>query len=141
MAECNNCGKCCNPIQLSYTPAQLKAAGPMALEHYEDYEFVLTALERIPYREGIEKLPHLRQPGIVFHGLDKKPTMSVAFYKCKYYDEENLRCSNYENRPPMCSGYPWYGKAPKPTRPLPYECSFNEDVGREVKVTISSKGG
>ena len=28
------------------------------------------------------------------------------FYTCKYYNKETRRCTNYANRPNMCSAYP-----------------------------------
>lgn len=34
-----------------------------------------------------------------------------CFFYCAHYDEETATCTDYDNRPDMCAGYPWYGRS------------------------------
>lgn len=58
------------------------------------------------------------------------------YYSCKWYDDVERRCTNYENRPTVCSEYPWGASDRRSIMAqqvlLPPSCSFNADVGREV---------
>jgi Fe-S-cluster containining protein len=42
----------------------------------------------------------------------KEAGMKVYWYSCDYL-KGNI-CTNHENRPPICRGYPWYGEEPNP---------------------------
>lgn len=44
---------------------------------------------------------------ITFTGTRHAP--GRAEYTCKFYNKETKRCMDYENRPPMCSNYPYDG--------------------------------
>lgn len=34
------------------------------------------------------------------------------FYTCKLFNKYTGQCSDYENRPQICKGFPWYGRDP-----------------------------
>lgn len=131
MAECNSCGGCCDPVSMPFSQQQLREVGPRAMTSIEDYLFVLNDLTRIPYREGLRKSPHYKQGGVttVGYGLDGEVLMMHSvFYECRHFDKDTRRCTNYENRPPLCRDYPWYGDPPDPSKALPLDCSYIEDI-------------
>ena len=47
--------------------------------------------------------------------------------ECRFYDREHAACRAYGRRPPMCSGYPWYGRDPEPGWAY-RQCSYLLDV-------------
>jgi Fe-S-cluster containining protein len=47
---------------------------------------------------------------------------------CDQFDPETRMCTAHDDRPPICSGYPWYGAEPNPNRALDPQCSFIADV-------------
>jgi len=50
-------------------------------------------------------------------------------YTCSAFDTTTRRCSAHETRPPICRGYPWYGREPRAADPvLPARCSHHADV-------------
>lgn len=61
------------------------------------------------------------------------PRGSVVGFSCPFFDTDTRLCTAYEKRPPICSGFPWYGKDPAEqaanpmTRPSE-RCSYWEDV-------------
>lgn len=98
--------------------------------------FVLNDLTRIPYREGMARSPHLRDATSPLVDADGNLPAGQAFYECRWYDSASKECTNYENRPPLCVGYPWYGNGPNPAAALPHDCSYREDI----PVTIGRRG-
>lgn len=48
--------------------------------------------------------------------------------RCDAFDPVTRACTAYEDRPPICSGYPWYGKAPNRSKLLNPACSYHADV-------------
>ena len=53
----------------------------------------------------------------------------VFFYECRHYNIETRQCLDYENRPSICRGFPWYGKEPVVSTldELP-DCGYREDL-------------
>ena len=48
--------------------------------------------------------------------------------RCDAFDPETRLCTAGESRPPVCSGYPWYGERPVPGK-IPYlHCSYQADL-------------
>lgn len=35
-----------------------------------------------------------------------------VFLACEHYDDAHQMCRAYDSRPPVCSGFPWYGRKP-----------------------------
>jgi Fe-S-cluster containining protein len=63
----------------------------------------------------------------------------VRRVRCDAYDPVNRLCGAHEQRPPVCSDFPWYGRDPNGeasrdiAAALPPQCSFNADVaGRRM---------
>jgi Fe-S-cluster containining protein len=64
----------------------------------------------------------------------------VCAVRCDAFDPDTRECTAYEDRPPICSGYPWYGKTPDRERLLDPCCSFNADVRTLLSLTVLSRG-
>lgn len=132
MTACNDCGACCSPVQLPYSQNDLRFAAPWQVDP-EMRRWVLEDLTPIPKRDGLARSPHLTQGGTTFAIIGGQPSAVTAFfYECRHYDPDNRACLNYENRPEVCSEYPWYGEGPDPSKALPLTCSYLADVGRPV---------
>lgn len=95
---------CCDPVKTHLPPqAMTGPSGPFAREHW-------TVIEVIE-DQGHWPIYHLR---------------------CDRFDSHARRCTAYADRPPICSGYPWYGREPSIERAevLDLMCAFQADVGR-----------
>lgn len=60
------------------------------------------------------------------------PAASDAWptWSCDKFDPVHALCTAHEDRPPVCSGYPWYGKEPGPERAAKLYncCSYLADL-------------
>lgn len=83
-------------------------------------------------REALAKAPHMR--GVELVDQDGQPVLYPFFYSCPSFDLETRRCTDYDNRPPVCRGYPWYDRGPSLATSLPPECSYREDIGQPVEM-------
>lgn len=140
MTQCNGCGGCCDPVVSPFTHRQLRGLLPIQMDAEQriNREFMLNHLTPISRREGLRRAPHLTQGGVTFAIFEGRPVeVWSQFYECDFYDPEAKACTAYEQRPPMCSGYPWYDGRPDPSAALPGPCEFHLDVGRKpTPVTI-----
>lgn len=127
MTDCNNCGGCCDPVMLPYSRIQAETAGPDM--DPLNRRWVLEDLTPISRREGMARSPYVKD-GLTILGDQRTGEAHwfwSFFYDCKHYDAENKRCTNYENRPPICRDYPWYDGGVDTQKALPLECSFRAD--------------
>jgi Fe-S-cluster containining protein len=123
-----------------WTQAEIRDLGPDQMPA-ENKRWALEDLTPINRREGLRRSPYLTDGGVTILGDERTGEAVMVwsrFYECRHYDRENKRCMDYENRPPVCRDYPWYGQAPDPLKSLPLECSYREDV-TTVGVTIADK--
>lgn len=101
MTECApGCGRCCDPVTTSFDPnGELNGpSAPFIREHWQ-----------------------VRESGVDPWG--KTQWLSV----CDQFDPATRLYTAHDERPPICSGYPWYGKA-RDKNPLDPGCTFNADV-------------
>lgn len=114
MTECSRCGDCCENIPLSSTKAHLRV--------------LLADPETSPESAATARfvLEHWHRSG----GGGEKTRWS-----CDRFDPATRLCMAHDDRPPVCSGYPWYDGLHNPaTVPLvhmPVRCSFWADVPPE----------
>jgi Fe-S-cluster containining protein len=130
-ATCNGCGHCCNPVILDKTKREYQMQLPETEEGKANRRFVLDCLTLLPAAEGHRRAQYLFDPSIelgVSATVGGEPTVAVFFYECKNYDPDERKCLDWENRPPVCRGFPWYDGPPRREAVLPPECSFIEDI-------------
>lgn len=143
MTQCNGCGGCCDPVALPLSPLEISQLTEDECDSPLTYRWLTQDLTVIKRREGLQRANYMSQGGKsmrVTKGIGKTETEIVytMFYECRHYDAENRECTNYENRPPMCSGYPWYDQPVDKNKALPDECEFRLDQG-EVPVKFTKK--
>lgn len=109
-AECNGCGACCDPVVLR------GAADLVITEHAAG----LHGVPR-PESDAAFALAHWTRIG-------DAPDGDGGLWTCDAYDRETRECGAYDDRPQVCSGYPWYGRAPDAGRELYAECSYRADL-------------
>lgn len=132
---CSGCGDCCEEIYLSgatltdlsrWTTAALDGVpDPRVDENWEWWT-------RQPRPERRDRNWHddLRPQAIEHYDPDGWRRKNADFltehwhpvedkpdaHSCDAFDSVHRRCTVYEARPPVCSGYPWYGEEPTPSR-------------------------
>lgn len=63
------------------------------------------------------------------------PPQTGYYYTCKHHNAETGNCDNYENRPRMCSSYPFYGN---PGARCQYQDCTWED-GRNPTIPVDNR--
>lgn len=107
MTECHRCGSCCENIYIPSMPGEI------------------TARLADPYVTGsLRNSLEFIKKYWTFNGPDKNGSR----WECAKFDPETRLCTAHSERPPVCKGYPWYGKAPDTGMNLPARCSFRADV-------------
>lgn len=105
-----NCGACCDPVNLPEDQA-LKLFGATA--------------HRIDPLE-VDKILELWEP------VGHTPAGKVRLI-CAAYDVETRSCTAYDDRPKVCSGFPWYGRGPVEGKLEDSTvCGYVADLGRTV---------
>lgn len=137
------CGACCDPVVSPFTLDMLRRIPPWELDEdgRADRAFMLEHLTPLPRREGIARARYLTQGGVTF-GMIAGELVEVwsQFYSCDRFDPETRRCTAYDERPPMCRDYPWYGDPPDPRKALPTTCTHLTELGRQpVPVEITPR--
>jgi Fe-S-cluster containining protein len=135
MTECSRCGDCCDPVTLS---AEMQAkihaqavadlrdpdtnpewwlathdmSGPTA---WDDARSIWTS-----HREAVWLEVHWTVVATTSHG---------SHLRCDQFDIDTRLCTAHDDRPAICRGFPWYGRAPSSEPgPLPLRCSFTADL-------------
>lgn len=140
-AGCAGCGDCCDPVLTGWTLDELfdKAA---VWEASPDPErdlpgFTAWARENRPDMPLLEALTTRKEllhnayfildhwSDLHHPGAEDWPGRHA--YLCDAFDPVLRACTAYQDRPPVCSGYPWYGHEPR-ERQLHPACSYNADV-------------
>jgi Fe-S-cluster containining protein len=109
MTECARCGDCCDPVVFMLTRGDLTrrlAEQYLAGEARRNLVFIDEHWHTIAVHDGGR----------------------FSTLRCDMFDAESRLCTAHAQRPPICSGFPWYGEAPRPTLMLSPRCSFNADV-------------
>lgn len=102
-ASCARCGDCCDPVVLTIGMARALDAG-----HGDEAS---TEFARAHWR--------LRQ---------EQPDPTSRHYTCDRFDPDSRLCTAHEDRPPVCSGFPWYGRVPMAGPLVNPRCSFQWDL-------------
>lgn len=140
MTSCNGCGRCCDPVVLPYTQEEAARLMPGRDIEADVRDFVLHDLTPMRRRDGLAMVSDYMKEGAKTTWAPTPwdpPVITVShFFTCRHYDQATRSCLNFENRPSICRGFPWYGSPPDDFKAIPPECSFNADLGRPVAVTI-----
>lgn len=134
MTECNGCGCCCDPVVLSASQRDYAGQFPGLPGGPERANRDWVLLTPIPTRDGMRRARYLDS---AIQPLGNAQIV-LFFFECRHFDTENRVCTNYENRPPVCRGFPWFDTAPNPVQGLPLECEFRRDIG-EVPIAFVNK--
>lgn len=108
-ATCTCCGDCCDPVWFPLGPADVRQGAVTALA--EPHAANLTFATR--------------------HWLATGETDAEGrhAYTCDAFDARTRLCTAHDERPPICRGYPWYGRPPSATEPtLPARCAYRDDL-------------
>jgi len=118
MGKCNQCGMCCRAIALRYTKKEIAAT-------WSDIngKFMVKNWVRISKKQALKNNPHVAH----LQKLYAEEGSTTYWYACKLL-KDGL-CSVHENKPPICSGYPWYDQQPDKGEYLySATCGFKEDI-------------
>ena len=99
--NCNGCTKCCEAIALNKDVTLC-----MTENSKGDVGFVRDHFTEITQEEAFRINPKL-----------KRWRADHKFFTCEFLGENG--CTNYDNRPQMCSGYPFYGAKPSVSQLAP----------------------
>ena len=139
MTECNNCGRCCDPVNLpkrvmntilnwANMPDPADAPDLYPVWVYDDIDRV---------RENIKNGTFAAAWWQEYKQAPGQPHMLQVM--CPWYNKTTHLCEAHSARPPICSNYPWYGEDPveKISRgdSLDRECSYWEDVPVTMRPT------
>lgn len=118
--ECNRCGDCCTAIALS--SGVLARVGEFSEtpdpRDDETWRSWWTNWSDVQRAEAIDWW--LNAQTVAGHWRSN----GDGSFRCDHFD--NGSCRIYQDRPPVCSGYPWYGETPTDDRAsrLSGRCSF-----------------
>lgn len=122
-------GHCCRRFYLPYTPEELQAMvdGTKSTGHRRE-ELEQVAGMVIPLKPA-------KEYEFLVDGVTPVPADARGYYyTCKHHDEATGNCLNYENRPNMCSAFPFYGN---PSTRCEYkECTWED--GRNPVIPADS---
>jgi Fe-S-cluster containining protein len=121
--QCKMCGMCCKALSLKFDKEYI-------INHYTkdlrrekgkggDLEFCYKNLVQISQKEAFRINPHLEK------WMDKDTDR--FFFRCRKFNETTNLCSDHDNRPRMCSHFPWYDHPPNAT-----ELLYSPDCGYKV---------
>lgn len=126
MGKCTMCGKCCEAITLNASKHEVrKARKSQTGANRDTCELIIKSWKRISQKQAYRINPYMK---IVDARLKVKDWKHAPFYySCQNYDKETRMCKIHDHRPPICSGYPWYGGNPSVTEEL-----YSEDCGYKI---------
>jgi Fe-S-cluster containining protein len=164
----NACGSCCDPVVLHFDPAEMIQRRLFVLDTWdpgteEGWEHWLAK----GYEDNAESRAHcmdefredsqgvrnarfmkaywtVREAGVIEEG--EKTASKPWLMTCAKFNTHTRACEAYDERPPICSDYPWYGEEPSTERAdnggLTHVCAYQDDVpGRRVLPIVSIREG
>ena len=117
MAECSKCGACCHPVMTHWPLDEIRyRAADLA-----EVLFLLKNWSPVTTEEAQRMNPVIGKYDLTDYGGN--------FYRCAQFDTGTKECMAHNDRPNVCSGFPWYGGAPRvgPLWQYP-ECSYRDDI-------------
>ena len=106
---CNRCGDCCNPIKTSWSPEEIAVKlGTKEIDENGSRDFTFIANH--------------------WSCISRDEDDRTYDYQCNKFNRVTRMCEAYDERPPICSDFPYYGKEPEDGRSFEKNCSFWWDV-------------
>jgi Fe-S-cluster containining protein len=118
------CTKCCEVLHIH--DSEFNKARKAWKGITGDPKWILDNLLPLKKRVAKKRNPHM------FKTLPRGS--GVSFWKCKNLSKDG--CSIYDERPTMCSGYPWYGSEPLDVLKNPSTYSPNCTVYYEIPIKV-----
>jgi Fe-S-cluster containining protein len=140
-AACNGCGDCCRAIGLPEGTGAKYSAWAALWAQGEDWDYpedhlralvrnwrwYLVELVPMDVQEAYDRLPGLRTAAREDMGYVR----GRDWFWCRNFEPETNRCLVHDDKPPACSGFPWYDRAPSSGMLVPYpRCGYYADVVR-----------
>lgn len=113
MTKCGMCGDCCDPVMLQNSLAKI-----LEYEHIES---------DVPIDVKNRHLARFARENWV--EIDVREGFKSTVY-CKKFDRVKRTCTAQDDKPYVCSEYPYYGQEPVESDRGDYlyaRCSFNQD--------------
>ena len=100
--HCKRCGNCCRAIPIDFTKKELPddASRDFVRRHWK-------GISRKRAFEVISSFSGLSSKSLWFR--INNDNRKKRWYACDCLDEKTNLCGCYENRPPVCRGFPFYG--------------------------------
>jgi Fe-S-cluster containining protein len=155
VTDCNRCGQCCDPVDFPRHPLALLPLTSEVAAHdpATDEGWAWWASRGLTDRA---KTIEVLQPGHpnqvtadfitkhwhVIAGSDDPAEPGHRRLRCDYFDKDTRLCTAHDKRPPVCSGFPWYGKEPtiEAGADLSPACSYNADVRTSLPIVAITGG-
>ena len=132
VTSCSGCGDCCDPVTYDVRKGrEFLIKWATAGDPRIDFVWKTRWLNG-PARWTNERRPeavrnHLDARWIIDHWHD----LGDGDALCDAFDPKTRTCLAYDERPPVCSSYPWYDKPPDNGAIASLRCSFWADVPKE----------
>lgn len=148
MTECSKCGNCCDPVNIGWHPEGDKIKYYLPLpDPRSDAGWKKWGRTKQSRRSAIKGWLTAKFVSKNWHVIDGPEDVNdpEGSWKatCDYFDKNTRLCTAHDDRPPICSDYPWYGQAP--TRELADRninniCSFMADVRTVLPIVEVTHG-
>lgn len=155
MTDCAKCGDCCENIGTSWNLEYLKSSVDKWLKGPDPETDLDSFVEWMQESDSWKDQPvdvaiRTRRNSILnYHfvrdywvsQLEEPREDGSDRWTCLAFDTETRLCTAHDSRPPVCSGYPWYGQEPKKDTWLHPRCSFQADIKTMLPIVEVYHGG
>jgi Fe-S-cluster containining protein len=136
VTDCAKCGSCCEKIWLNADPRRWSAAALEGIPDPRTEDGWAYWLEHSEYADADRSaaIRRYNPDGAMRADADFIAAHFTedcdGYWACDAYDPEHGTCTAHEDRPPLCSGFPWYGEQPSVERAdrVHRECSYLADL-------------
>lgn len=126
MTQCSKCGDCCENIHVGMDMNKIRRIAYQVPAHPEWQS------GWVKFNESIESARF----ALNVWKFEREGREGGSIFSCPRFDAEARLCTAHDERPPVCSGFPWYGDDPNPEdlTKLPPRCTFNADIRTNLPI-------
>lgn len=130
MTDCARCGDCCDPVIVVFDPQEW-AAERLAADNLNEMGRLNAEFLRDHWTSQSSNVVQEDEREVTVHRV-----------QCSAFDPARRLCTAHDARPPVCSGFPWYGRPEGDEGRQPVadalspRCSFNADVPGRTMLPI-----